>query len=201
MPRRRLLIASAAALPLLAAASGCDSHDLFAGPDPLGGPPPLAHDTVVLETAITAENRMIARYRSAMSGRAASSNAGRLLAELLAQHEQHLTQLRARLVIPQGTPASELPSSAAPIAGRGPGGAAPVTLAELRTAERQSAAALTDQLVGVQPALAQLFASIAASDATHVAALAGVSEQLCHQIKAKTFFIITAVVHRPIKPQ
>jgi hypothetical protein len=168
MPRRRLLIASAAALPLLAAASGCDSHDLFAGPDPLGGPPPLAHDTVVLKAAITAENQMIARYRSAMSGRATSSSAGRLLAELLAQHEQHLSQLRARLVIPPGMPASESPSAAAPITGV-------VTAAELRAAERQSATTLTDQLLSVQPALAQLFASIAASDATHVGALAGVN--------------------------
>jgi hypothetical protein len=170
MPRRRLFLASAAALPLLAAAAGCDSHDLFAGPDPLGGPPPLAHDTVVLEAAITAEYRMIARYRAAVPGRATSSAGGRLLAALLAQHEEHLSRLRALLVTPAGMPASESPSAAAPIA-------AVVTVADLRAAERQSAATLTGQLVGVQPALAQLFASIAASDATHASALAGIGAQ------------------------
>jgi hypothetical protein len=168
MPRRRVFLASAAALSLLGATAGCDSHDLFAGPDPLGGPPPLAHDTVILEAAITAENLMIARYRSAISGHATSSSTGGLLGSLLTQHEQHLAQLRTRLVVPQGMPASESPSAVAPIT-------AAVTVADLRAAERQSATTLTGQLVGIQPALAQLFASIAASDATHVAALSGMS--------------------------
>ena len=168
MRRRRVLIASVAALPLLAATTGCDSHDFFAGPDPLGGPPPLAHDTVILAAAITAENLMIAQYRSALSGHSSSSGAGRLLASLLAQHEEHLVQLRARLVIPQGMPAARLPTAPGPVTGV-------VTVADLRMAERQSAATLTGQLAGIQPALAQLFASIAASDATHAAALTGVA--------------------------
>ncbi len=167
MPRRRLLISSAAALPLLVAVAGCDSRDLFAGPDPLGGPPPLAHDVVVLEAAITAENQMISRYKSAMSARPGSSGAGRLLATLLAQHEEHLAKLRALLMIPRGIPASESPSAAAPVTGV-------VTVADLRTAEQKSAATLSDQLLTVRPALAQLFASIAASDATHAAALSQV---------------------------
>jgi hypothetical protein len=48
-----------------------------------------------------------------------------------------------------------------------------VTVTGLRAAERASAADLVQQLVTVPPALAQLFASIAASDATHVTALGG----------------------------
>ena len=48
-----------------------------------------------------------------------------------------------------------------------------VTTAQLRAAEHASAAGLVQQLATVEPALAQLFASIAASDATHVTALAG----------------------------
>jgi hypothetical protein len=48
-----------------------------------------------------------------------------------------------------------------------------VTIAQLRVAERASATDLVRRLVSVPPALAQLFASIAASDATHVVALAG----------------------------
>jgi hypothetical protein len=48
-----------------------------------------------------------------------------------------------------------------------------VTIARLRAAESASATALVRRLVGMPPALAQLFASIAASDATHVVALGG----------------------------
>jgi hypothetical protein len=48
-----------------------------------------------------------------------------------------------------------------------------VTTARLRAAERGSAAGLVRRLGTVEPALAQLFASIAASDATHVTALGG----------------------------
>ena len=48
-----------------------------------------------------------------------------------------------------------------------------MTIAQLRAAERASATDLVRRLVSVPPALAQLFASIAASDATHVVALGG----------------------------
>jgi hypothetical protein len=48
-----------------------------------------------------------------------------------------------------------------------------VSTARLRAAEQASAASLVRQLGAVPPALAQLFASIAASDATHVTALGG----------------------------
>jgi hypothetical protein len=50
-----------------------------------------------------------------------------------------------------------------------------VTIPGLLAAERASAAGLVQRLVSVQPALAQLFASIAASDSTHVAVLRGIS--------------------------
>jgi len=48
-----------------------------------------------------------------------------------------------------------------------------VTIAQLHAAERASATDLVRRLVSVPPALAQLFASIAASDATHAVALGG----------------------------
>ena len=48
-----------------------------------------------------------------------------------------------------------------------------MTIARLRAAEQASAADLVRRLATVQPALAQLLASIAASDATHPAALGG----------------------------
>ena len=48
-----------------------------------------------------------------------------------------------------------------------------VSVAQLRAAERVSAADLVQRLATAPPALAQLLASIAASDATHVIALGG----------------------------
>ena len=73
--------------------------------------------------------------------------------------------VQARLVLPPGSPSASASAS--------PGVPVQVTIARLRAAERASAADLLRRLVTVQPALAQLFASIAASDATHVAALGG----------------------------
>jgi hypothetical protein len=90
-----------------------------------------------------------------------------LLPTLLAQHQQHLTQLNARLIIPPGASPSSSPS---PVPSPTP---SPEPISSLRDAERASAASLTGQLSSVGPALAQLFASIAASDATHADALGG----------------------------
>jgi hypothetical protein len=170
VPRRRVLAASAAALPLLLGAAGCRSSDAFAGPDPLAGPPPLGHDVLTLQAVIAAEENMIDLYRTASNGDSETSRA-RLLRSLLAQHEQHLVQLKARLVVPPGASASPSPSSsgrASPFPRPGT-----VSTARLRAAERSSAADLVQRLVTMPPALAQLFASIAASDATHVTVLGG----------------------------
>jgi hypothetical protein len=161
LPRRRVLAASAAALPVLLATAGCRSSDVFAGPDPLAGRPSLAPDVITLQAVIAAEQALIKLYQAAVSGH--------LVAELLAQHREHLGQLEARLVLPPGY------VTASPAGSSGSLGAAPgrVTIARLRAAERASAADLVRRLVTVPPALAQLFASIAASDATHVVALGG----------------------------
>jgi len=168
LPRRRLLLASATTLPLLLAAAGCRSSDVFTGPDPLAGKPQPAPDVVTLQTVIAAEENMVKLYRAAISGDSGTARA-RQLAPLLAQHQQHLTRLRARLVVPAGT-ASASPAPSASAASKAP---AKVSTAQLRTAERASATNLVKQLAAVEPALAQLFASIAACDATHVIALGG----------------------------
>jgi len=165
-----VLVASAAALPLLLGVAGCRSSDAFAGPDPLAGRPPLGHDVLTLQAVIAAEENMIDLYRTATSGAPGASQA-RTLRSLLSQHEQHLVQLKARLIVPPGASASPSPSrggtvSSAPRAGT-------ISTARLRAAERASAADLVRRLATVPPALAQLFASIAASDATHVTALGG----------------------------
>ena len=165
-----MLAASAAALPALLATAGCRSSDVFAGPDPLAGRPALSPDVITLQEVITAERAMIALYQAAVNG---GTRPARTLERLLAQHRQHLSRLQARLVLPSGSgsvspapspsPSSSLSRSPAP--GR-------VTIAQLHAAERASATDLVRRLVSVPPALAQLFASIAASDATHVVALA-----------------------------
>ena len=160
-----MLAASAAALPALLATAGCRSSDAFAGPDPLAGRPTLSPDVITLQEVIKAERAMIALYQAAMNGEPASRV--RVLEGLLAQHRQHLAQLQARLVLPSASPAPSASASRSAAAPRR------TTIAQLRTAERASATDLVQRLVSVPPALAQLFASIAASDATHVAALAG----------------------------
>ena len=155
-------------MPLLFATAGCRSSDAFAGPDPLSSRPPLSHDVVTLQAVITAEEALVRLYQAAIAGRSAAAPGSSMLQPLLTQHEQHLTRLRSMLVIPKGASASP---SGSPSASATP--AAPVTTATLRAAERASAASLVQKLATVQPSLAQLFASIAASDATHVAVLGG----------------------------
>jgi hypothetical protein len=175
VPRRRILLASATTLPLLLATAGCRSSDVFAGPDPLAGSPPLGHDVLTLQTVIAAEETLIHLYRGALNGDSGTATRepqqarSRMLRPLLAQHEQHLAQLRARLIEPPGqTDQTTGPAASA----AGSPGPARVTTAQLRAAERASAAGLVQRLTTVEPALAQLFASIAASDATHATALA-----------------------------
>ena len=167
-----MLAASAAALPALLAIAGCRSSDAFAGPDPLAGRPALSPDVITLQEAIKAERAMIALYQAAVNG---GTRPARTLEGLLAEHRQHLSRLQARLVLPPGSgsaspspsPSSSSSSSSSSSRARGR-----VTIAQLRAAERASATDLVRRLVSVPPALAQLFASIAASDATHVVALA-----------------------------
>jgi hypothetical protein len=180
LPRRRILLASATTLPLVLATAGCKSASLFAGPDPLAGPPPLGHDVLMLQAVIATEENLINLYRTAIKGGSPAAARSRTLGSLLAQHEQHLAQLRARLIEPPGTPSTAAgptapaASPSASAAGRSASpGPADVTTARLRAAERASAASLVQRLVTVEPALAQLFASIAASDATHVTVLGG----------------------------
>jgi hypothetical protein len=179
--RRAVLVATAVSLPLLAV-SGCK------GVGALAAPPLPAPDVAVLRSAIAAEEVMIARYDAVItrSARLAGS-----LRPLRAEHRQHLAQLRSRLIVPPGSaaapsplplspsgqashgPASHGPASHGPVpAGPGivPAGAA-AAIPFLQAAERAAAAALLHQLAAVSPSLAQLMASVAASEATHVAAL------------------------------
>ncbi|MFI5064018.1 MAG: ferritin-like domain-containing protein [Streptosporangiales bacterium] len=162
--RRSVLAAGAAAAPLLAA--GCK------GVGALGTPPRPSREVGVLREAISAEKVMIARYRSAV---AASPALAGTLTPLLGQHQAHLAALRARLIVPAGAPATPVPATAE-ASGPQPSGAgapaAPATaLAALAAAEDAAATMLTGLLPAVSPSLAQLLASVAASEASHAVVL------------------------------
>ncbi len=170
-----MLLGTAAALPLLLGTAGCRSQDLFAGPDPLAGPPRPAPGVTTLRAVIAAERDLIGLYRSAAGGRPAGA---RELAALLSQHEQHLTRLRARLIVPPGSAPGAGAAGAAGAKRNSPGRApAAVSIARLRAAEQGSAASLVQRLATVEPSLAQLFASIAACHATHASALSALGNR------------------------
>jgi len=157
LSRRQLLAASPTMLPLFLALSACK------GPAVLSGPPPVSHQTTMLLHAVTAEQNLIWIYNKAA---AAHSSLGPALAPLLAEHEAHLAKLRGRVIEPAG---KRVP--AAVTARPRVGATKAAALAQLRAAEHAAIATLMSRLGGASPSLAQLYASIAASEATHVTAL------------------------------
>jgi len=153
-----LLAASTTTLPFLAL-TAC------AGPSPLASPPPLSADVRVLFAAAFAEENLVSLYKKTIASYPALTPA---LAPLLAEHLAHLAQLRARIIEPPGKRVPHTVTSRPPI---------PATrtaaIALLRTAEQAASTAQLRRLPGAPPSLAQLYASIAASEATHVAVLDG----------------------------
>ncbi|MGD0375256.1 MAG: hypothetical protein ABSB01_11825 [Streptosporangiaceae bacterium] len=178
-PTRRVMLAASAALPLLAV-TGCK------GVGALGTPPAPAADVGLLKAAIARERLMIARYEAVLGPARADGHAA-ILEPVLAEHRAHLAQLRSRLIVPAGAAAAAAlpasPSATGPGQPAAPGKpvvpAEPVVpaspaaaIAFLRAAEQDASDALLTRL-GVAPAsLAQLLASISASEATHAAILA-----------------------------
>jgi hypothetical protein len=148
-----------AAAPVLAA--GCK------GVGALGAPPRERPEVAVLRGAIRAETVMIARYRSAISS---APDLRATLSPVLSQHEAHLAALRGRLIVPAGAPSQPSLSGPAPSATASPGQPADV-LAMLAAAESTAASGLISRLAGLSPSLAQLLASIAASEASHATLL------------------------------
>ena len=89
--RRQLLAASVMTLPL------CTTLNACAGPNPLAGPPPLSPEVRALLQAVTAEQNLILVYKRTISSYSALAPD---LDALLAEHQAHLTQLRARVIGP-----------------------------------------------------------------------------------------------------
>ena len=95
---------------------------------------------------------------------------------LLAEHRAHLAQLRSRLIVPAGSKASPATPHERPPAPVPSGVSASVAF--LRTAEQDAATTMLERLHGASSSLAQLFASIGASEATHVPVLDAAAAQV-----------------------
>ena len=156
-----MLAASTTTLPLFLALSAC------AGPNPLAGPPPLSADVRGLFDAVTDEQNLIWIYKRTMASYSAMAPT---LGALLAEHEAHLTQLRAMIVEPPGktVPAAVTKKPAVPAA-------AATAVAQLHAAEQSASTAQLRRLGRAAAPLAQLYASIAASEATHLTALSALA--------------------------
>jgi hypothetical protein len=161
---RRTALAASAALPMLLTA--CK------GIQALGTPPPPTPDVVALRSAIAAEKIMVARYASAirllrrqLPPRATAQDVFlyEAVRSVQAEHAAHLMQLTARLIQPTVSTPSASPSPSVQV-----GGTIDAELTTLEEAETAASDRLTGLLPGVPGSLAQLFASIAASEATHV---------------------------------
>ena len=157
MLSRRQLLAASPTLPLFLTLSACK------GPAVLNAPPHLSQQTQVLLHAVAAEQNLIWIYAKVMS---VYSGLAATLAPLRAEHEAHLAQLRARVIEPPG---KQVPDTVTAKPALGVTGAA--ALAQLRAAEQDAVTTLMSRLNGASPSLAQLYASIAASEATHVSVL------------------------------
>jgi hypothetical protein len=157
LSRRQLLAASPTTLPLFLALSGCR------GPAVLSAPPTVSTQTQALLNAATAELNLIWIYSKTMS---AYSGLAPALAPLRAEHEAHLAQLRGRVIEPPGKRVPDTVTARPAV-----GATRAAALAQLRGAEQAAVASLMSRLGGASPSLAQLYASIAASEATHVSVL------------------------------
>jgi hypothetical protein len=151
--RRSVLAATVMTVPLVAA--GCK------GVGGLGTLPKAAPDVAVLHHAIATEQALIAQYHSAL---ARSPGLAGTLGPLLAQHREHLARLKSMLIAPATPRATLRPSASATAGAAGPQAA---TLAALEEAETDAASSLIRRLALAPPALAQLLASIAASESSH----------------------------------
>jgi Ferritin-like domain len=177
LSRRALLTASAATLPLLVTACR--------GIQVLGTPPPPPADVRTLQAAIAAEEGMIARYATALKQLAPGATSDGTIdvaayasaRAVQAEHVAHLGQLKSRLVEPTGTrPSAHSTATSSPASTPSPTATSSATraagprsiLGELELAEQAASDRLIAELGGLPPSLAQLFASIAASEATHV---------------------------------
>ena len=124
----------------------------------------------IVRDAIDGETLMISRYNAVLTAVPALAGS---LRPLLQQHQEHLARLRARLIEPRlGARRSTRPRRPRPPAGPQAPGTPAAARDYLRLAEQAAASALLGKITAAPPSLAQLLASIAASEATHALLLA-----------------------------
>jgi hypothetical protein len=157
LSRRQLLAASPTTLPLFLALSACKR------PAVLSAPPLVTDQTRMLLHAVTAELNLVWIYNKTMAG---YSGLRPTLAPLLAEHQAHLARLRARVIEPPGKKVPDTVTARPALDATAEG-----ALGQLRDAEQAAVAALLSRLGGASPSLAQLYASIATSEATHATVL------------------------------
>lgn len=166
------IAASLSAAPLAApvlAVTGCEAPATATSDTPARG-------VAILREAIAAKQETIALYNAI---RAAHPRLAPRLDPLIRDNTAHLAELKRRLIEPAHRAGSGLSRQQEALANRqrARNGPPPVphrpaaALATLRSAERTAARVHIEQLRGVTPSLAQLLASIAACEATHVVAL------------------------------
>jgi len=158
LSRRQLLAASAASLPAVLSLNACKGPGV---PAVLSGPPPVSDQTTMLLHAVTAEQNLIWLYDKVIA-----AYPGLALSPLLAEHRQHLAQLSSRVIEPPGKRVPDTVTAKPPI-----GATRAAAVAQLRAAEQHAVKILLGRLGGASPSLAQLYASVAASEATHVTVL------------------------------
>ncbi len=161
---RRSVLAAALTAPVLAA-GGCRAA---AGATPAAA---QASDVAILRAAIAAKRNMIGLYTAT---RAANPALAGRLDPLLTDNTAHLAELQRRLIEPahRSSPRSGGRADRHPATPPSPAAGPRAALAALQSAEHTAAAVHVGQLRTVTPSLAQLLASIAACEASHVAALA-----------------------------
>ena len=164
LTRRALLAVAGTAAPLLLAS--CKGIQV------LGSPPAPPADVLLLRAAISAEEVMVARYAAALTDlgtstapRPTGSDTATLAAvrAVHVQHAEHLAQLKSRLIEPPGSSSSPSPAPSVQVTG-----SPTEVLSVLEQAEQAASDRLLSQLGELPGSLAQLFASIAAAEATHV---------------------------------
>jgi hypothetical protein len=158
LSRRQLLAVSAASMPALLSLNACKGPGV---PAVLSGPPPVSDQTTMLLHAVTEEQNLIWLY-----DKVSAAHPELALRPLRTEHRQHLAQLSARVVEPPGKTVPDTVTSRPAIAAT-----SAAAVAQLRAAEQRAVKVLLSRLGGASPSLAQLYASVAASEATHVAVL------------------------------
>ncbi|MFW5416872.1 hypothetical protein J0910_09640 [Nocardiopsis sp. CNT-189] len=162
---RRAALLGALAAAAAAGAAGCGVRWY---------PSEVGQDERILRGAVAAKERLIARYRAAVG---AGEGPAELLESFLAHHEEHLAALRDRLpedsAAEEGAEDAERGGDGGPSPSPEPVPEEPPSTADLQSLEEAAAVGRARECAQVlEPALAQLLASVGACEIGHAHLLA-----------------------------